>query len=30
MTQEMINCVIVFVVMIVLFFTNKNPMYFTA
>ena len=30
MTQEMIICFIVFVVMIVLFFTNKIPMSFTA
>lgn len=30
MTQEMIICFVVFVVMIILFFTNKIPMSFTA
>ena len=30
MTQQMIICFVVFVVMIILFFTNKIPMSFTA
>lgn len=30
MTQQMIICFVIFVVMIILFFTNKIPMSFTA